>query len=746
MDLAALQSGIVKKLNALAEEQTKSGSWVYNRIEKQLYGSPGVYAIYDVEDKKSDLFISLQNIYKEQDFSRLTNIFKRRIEQNRSFTRTLSIRTAAGNLKEIKLTGKGEYKEDGSCELVYGTVQDVTFQQILRKNRDFQSTVLNSIGDTVIATDKVGRITFWNKSAEKKYLYTRKEVLGRNLSELRPDFSMELFLAENPERECLLQEQDIYFDKHGNGHPVLKKISKLYNDNNEFQGILIIASDISKEVELQSQLVERENILHKMFDKSSVPMLLIDMNGKPQQVNDAFLDLFGFERHTFFSWSYEVQKQYDHTDEDNVLTSKLLCGELDSYTVDKKTRRADGRDMWLNVTGNLIRNADGEPDICVKIYKDITREKLFSDTILALNEELQKNEEKIRTILSNSHDLIVILNKDGVFSDLFGGIELVTGYRREELLGRKPSDLNIPSYIYWKEFSNNVGGERVYNSELKRKDGRTIKTVVHAVNLLHNPFVRGVVGTIRDVSRDYEYTQQLKEAKQKAEEYSELQANFLANISHEVRTPLNGIIGTAELLADDLTEPDQLELVQIQLQSANRLLKTLNNILTISSGRQQGAFFSEPFDLVEACRQTLILHQHRAVSKGIHCELITDSNVEELTVLGSEVIFQQALGNLIDNSIKFTSSGHVHIRIFAEAGQAIIEVEDTGIGMSAEFAARAFEPFTQESSGLKRKFEGNGLGLAIVKKYINSMYGSISLSSEPGKGTKFTITLRQTPA
>ncbi len=222
-------------------------------------------------------------------------------------------------------------------------------------------------------------------------------------------------------------------------------------------------------------------------------------------------------------------------------------------------------------------------------------------------------------------------------------------------------------------------------------------------------------------------------------------SEFIANMSHEIRTPMNGIIGFSDILADeDLTE-DQKNYVKTIQRSASNLLELINDILDFSK-IEAGQLDTEIIktSLTEILNDVRDSMSVLAVNKGIEFAVNCESNLPAF-ILTDPHRLRQCLVNLTGNAIKFTEKGHVHINtsIVETATDPMIrfDIEDTGIGISAEDRDVIFEPFSQAESGTTRKYGGTGLGLSITKKIVSILGGKIIFMSEPGEGSVFSLTI-----
>ncbi len=250
----------------------------------------------------------------------------------------------------------------------------------------------------------------------------------------------------------------------------------------------------------------------------------------------------------------------------------------------------------------------------------------------------------------------------------------------------------------------------------------------------------------RDVRADRKLAHDLASAVQKAEHATQLKSEFLANMSHELRTPLNGILGMAQVLTGgDLTSA-QAEQVSIILESGQSLLAILNDILDLSkieAGRMELSFVEA--DLRHKLNRVCKLYEPVAQEKGINLRLVIDPSVPALLMLDT-VRVRQCVGNLISNAVKFADTGDILIVATAEArgedaARITIHVSDNGCGIQPEKVAQIFESFVQADGSTTRKYGGSGLGLPISRKLARMMGGDITVASELGKGSIFTLTL-----
>lgn len=236
---------------------------------------------------------------------------------------------------------------------------------------------------------------------------------------------------------------------------------------------------------------------------------------------------------------------------------------------------------------------------------------------------------------------------------------------------------------------------------------------------------------------------ELIEAMQRAEVSSKLTSALLANMNHELRTPMNGILGFAEILMNDLDDPEKKSKAENILISGRRLMDTLDAIMDLSYLESDNVTRKfKPVSVGKVVRSVLKTYESSIKRKKL--DLICRIPVGH-AILGDEHLFQHLVKNIIDNAVKYTDKGSITLEAYhtEKDGKPMlsIAVRDTGIGISEENHEMIFEAFRQVSEGYGRQFEGSGLGLSISKKILALMNGEIKLKSKPGEGSEFTILL-----
>jgi PAS domain S-box-containing protein len=421
-------------------------------------------------------------------------------------------------------------------------------------------------------------------------------------------------------------------------------------------------------------------------------------------------------------------------------------GKTEVYRVEARYRTKSGAWKWMANIGRVIEwDADGHPVRMAGTYTDI-------DDLKRSQLKLAASEAKYRLLAEYSSDVIFMLLPDSTIKYVSPSCQAILGYEPHDMIGHlglgflEGDSVDQASQLL-ADIANHPGST-TRELRFRRKDSTPIWIEVNARSILcpESGQVKEIVGAIRDITERKQREVELLRTREAADSANRAKSDFLAAMSHELRSPLHGVIGMVELLSTTRLTQQQTGFVQSASKAAQLLLSSINDILDftkIEAGKLELDF--APFSIAEMISDVNLLFHESAKAKGLNLSVVTDPELS-LEVLGDEIRIRQAIVNIVSNAIKFTFHGTVRLsaKVISRNSDTLnvrFEVTDSGIGISENAKSQLFSPFMQADRSTSRNFGGSGLGLAISKRLIDIMGGVIDYESTIGVGTRFWIDL-----
>lgn len=357
--------------------------------------------------------------------------------------------------------------------------------------------------------------------------------------------------------------------------------------------------------------------------------------------------------------------------------------------------------------------------------------------------------ERFRQMLDHSIDGIVVLSlTSGKILDANRAAAKLLGTPTNQIVGadyrklfQKHSDQKIRNFLN-NDDESTLSGHRV---EMEQSGESVILELNLSREVIDSETI--IVAIFRDITPRVEAEKKLKKARDEAQKANQAKSDFLAVVSHEMRTPLNPILGFSQILREVLDGTPEAEYLDHIVDAANRQLALVDDILTYTAmdrGTVTGNW--TVFDLYETCLSALSVVKIQANQLNFSFEFGSESAPipQDLHVSGEQSMLLRILDNLLSNACKYTHQGVVTLKVWEQkidnlSSRFYFAVSDTGIGMSQETQKTIFEAFTQADSSHKRSYEGIGLGLAICRKLVSYLRGEITCSSQPKLGSTFTF-------
>ncbi|NMC20783.1 MAG: response regulator [Thermogutta sp.] len=418
-------------------------------------------------------------------------------------------------------------------------------------------------------------------------------------------------------------------------------------------------------------------------------------------------------------------------------------------------------------------------DRLATIFVDITHRKRLEEDLRRQSNAQQSEKESLQAILDAAPTAMVVLAEDGAVEHLNRVAAQLVGENAAGWVGRQPGDglccihaATAPAGCGSGEACKDCPIRNAINTVLRTGRAVLAREVQRELALGGAPRPywfslsavpvalgrgRRVLLSLINVTERKAAEEELRRtaealaaAKEAAEQANRAKSAFLANMSHEIRSPMNAVLGFAEVLAGSLSDPAQLDAVDSIRRNGQHLLQLINDILDLSkveAGKMTIA--KEPVKTAELIGDVAALMRAPASGKSLKVS-VSAREVFPETIQTDPIRLRQILINLLANAIKFTEVGEVTLTVGMRAEtdgppRVAFEVRDTGIGMTPEQTSRLFRPFSQGDESTSRRFGGTGLGLAISKRLAKLLGGDISVQSEPGKGSCFTVTIDPGP-
>ena len=476
-------------------------------------------------------------------------------------------------------------------------------------------------------------------------------------------------------------------------------------------------------------LGESETRFRAMFESAPVGAALLGLDGRIVTANRAVERILGYSADELSAMSLE---DYSHPEDaalEQELSAELLAGRRERYELEKRYRAKDGRTVWGRLSAALIRDADGRPKFALGMVEDTTERRRAHEALL-------ESERRYRELFENANDMVFTLDLDGRITAINRAGERITGYPREELLGRPASELLAPGSEPWQTDTP------LQESSIQAKDGRRVAVELASRIIDDGSGAVGVQGIARDVSDRRELEDQLRQA-QKMEAVGQL----AGGVAHDFNNLLTAIIGYGEV-ALARSEPDgklRESIEQIAL-AAERATGLTRQLLAFSRKQILQPKVLKLDELVSEMDPML----RRLI--GADVEIVTTYRSGLGRVQADPGQLSQVLVNLVVNARDAMPTGG-RITIETEnadvdeptasgAGGApgryvVLSVSDTGEGMGEEVKERLFEPFFTT----KEQGKGTGLGLATTYGIVRQSGGFITVDSGPGLGAAFRVYL-----
>ncbi|HLG34919.1 MAG TPA: response regulator [Bacteroidia bacterium] len=493
-----------------------------------------------------------------------------------------------------------------------------------------------------------------------------------------------------------------------------------------------------------------ESPYKKIMEEGHFGFATISSDFKIISFNNSFSRITGYSTEELHSINYSELIHPDDLEREQKNLASLFSGEVPFLRKEKRFVNNIGQPVWIHSITTLFRSGDSATPYAVTLIENITQRK-------RTEKALYENKENLSFVIESTDAAVVSLDKyfniiipNSIFANhIFSqtGISVSAGYNLKNIL---PEKYRLILEDLQQRTLN--GQHVVMEHTVETVKGTKISAEISATPIIHESGVaQGVVYFISDISKRKAAEQDLIKAKEAAEASASAKSNFLAMMSHEIRNPLNGVIGMAELLSNTTLTPKQREYLDSILISSETLLSVINDVLDFSKiESDKMELENKPLELKRSIEETFDLLSPKASEKKLQLWYFISPEVPYY-IMGDSTRIRQVLLNLVSNAVKFTERGKITVSVskVSHSGDKIqlqFAVKDTGMGIPADKIDKLFQSFYQADSSTARKFGGTGLGLAICKNLVTMMGGTIRAESYPGGGSTFYFTVQTAKA
>jgi PAS domain S-box-containing protein len=646
----------------------------------------------------------------------------------------------------VRENAKVIYDSDGKILYYDGSVEDITqrkkTEEALKESQNLFETLAQSSPVGIFRTNSEGYTTYVNPKWQELSGLTFDQAIGFGwLNAVHPDerekirqtwdLMVQLHLPSASEYRFQRRDRSIIWVM---GNAVPEWIDNL---NVGFIGTI---TDITERKESENSLRNSEERLKILFDHAPDAYYLYDLMGNFIDGNFACEKLTGYQNNELIGQNF---LNIDLISRDYMpLVAELLGRNYLGHGTGPdvlEINRKDGSKVTIEIITHPVKIKD--QTLVLGIARDIS-ERLQTEMAI------RKGEEKYRIIFENVQDVYYETSIEGRIIEVSPSIEVLSRgrYRMEDLIGKSMyefySEPNERQLII--EELKEKGFVSDFEVTLRNSDGLVTPCSISAKLIFDSEgHPEKIIGSMRDITDRKNVSDALKLAKEKAETSDMLKTEFLNNISHEVRTPLNGILGFAEIIsAHDLSQDEKKDALAMLFESSNRLLNTITNYMDISL-ITSGSLSVNYKDINPAIILRKLFNNFESACQNKKLELLMDipEHSNDLTINSDPEICHKILSHFLENAVKFTEKGSIHFGFNRWDEQVEFFVRDTGSGINPDSFNTIFERFVKENQGPLKVSEGSGLGLSIARGMSEAIGGNIRLESLPGMGSCFYLTI-----
>ncbi|MDO9680593.1 MAG: PAS domain S-box protein [Bacteroidales bacterium] len=693
------------------------------------------------------VFHEVYNVINEETGQQENDIINKVL--NKRLVKELSNHTIliSKNGKEIPVmdTGAPLFDESGKIIGIVISFQDETEKRtqsrLLKQSEEKYRILVKNIPQKVFVKNHELSYVYCNENFAEDLGITSDEIVGKSDYDF---FSKEMAdKYRNDDRFILEKEETITLEEEYQVKDISfwVKTTKtpIKDENGKIIGLLGIFEDITEKMRTQTALMKSEEKYRLIFENDITGNYHTTLDGKILTCNTAFVKMLKYKSKEEIYAINTSELYFGNSDRDKFINKIRTEKKLQNNELTLKAQDGSEVEIIENVVG--VFDEAGELKEIIGYMSDIT------DKIRA-EKELLKKDQLLSSVMETQQELIARYLPDTTLTFVNKAYCKFFGYSENELVGHK--FLRFVPESEWNTELSRLGNLNKRNSSITsisqalNVDGSICSIEWTDVAIFNDrDEVIEIQSVGNDITEKLKAEQELIKAKEKAEESDKLKTAFINNISHEIRTPLNTILGFGHLLAEmELSPEEKKEMLAHVQESSDRLLNTVNDYVDIAmivSGTME--VHKKEFQLYPFFDEIVEKTRHICAEKDLELETETPKESVELILDSDPKFILRTLNILLDNAVKFTDKGSIKCGYQVNNGFLEFFVQDSGLGISHDKLEMIFKKFAQEETSNTRGYEGSGLGLTIASGLVNLLGGTISATSEKGKGSIFTFTV-----
>jgi len=729
-----------RNLLEVAQEIAKITTWELNVDKKEIRWSRSAKNIFGFKNDRPYVQLSeYKKFIHPDDLEIFNDIIQKVSTSPTDFETEIRHKKNDGSICDLLIRGRS-FDENGIVTRVVGLSLDITEKKeveyrIKEKEEKYRSLFEANI-DSVIIIDPISK-TFVdvNNAFENRYGYSKTEVIGKPYSLITSEVDETYSAIDNAFRLGSHRVQTrVHKKKNGEVFYAEGIFVKFISQGKPL--LFVISQDITKRKIAEKNLAERELQYRLFFESDLIGMAEVNQLKEWKTVNHKLCKILGYKAEELIGKTWDGITHPDDLISENRLYNEVLTRKTNGFSIEKRFIRKDGSYIYCNVALKAIKTQQGNISHFVKLIEDISGRKQIEKDLIESRSTLRRAQQIAKLgswswIPTNNY---ITLNDEAY--PILGWKKNQGPYNIEKFLGLIALENKKQIENIIKDATKGIKATENIEIPIIISSGEIRYLLLNiGFNIGSSIAVSEIVATMEDITG-------IKKAEIALQEANAMKDQLFSIIAHDLRSPVGSISQMIAYIADNLDSIDQetlSDIISTLKGTSQETYNLLENLLDWGKSQREIAYKPQKIIIKSAIDNTIALLQGMSTSKGINILNIID---DDLTAFADPYMLSTVLRNLLSNAIKFTpNNGKISIEGKCNGSEITLMFKDNGTGIAKEAIEKLFDSSTTFTTAGTNNEKGSGLGLKLVKRLITKNNGTISVESEPGKGTTFILTL-----